>query len=123
MYRIEKEFCFEAAHSLPHLPSGHKCARPHGHSYRVRVALSSPALNDDGFVLDYAKLAPIREFLDERWDHRNLNDLPRDLRPEVTSAECLAEWLYFHFKPFYPQLREVAVSETGKTWSCFLETA
>ena len=34
---IYKEFTFEAAHRLPNAPAGHKCARLHGHSFRVTV--------------------------------------------------------------------------------------
>ena len=29
------ELTFESAHRLPHVPEGHKCARLHGHSFRV----------------------------------------------------------------------------------------
>ena len=32
---IFKVFTLEAAHRLPHVPDGHKCARLHGHSFRV----------------------------------------------------------------------------------------
>ena len=28
-----KDFTFEAAHHLPHVPEGHKCGRLHGHSF------------------------------------------------------------------------------------------
>ncbi|EEW8595914.1 6-carboxytetrahydropterin synthase, partial [Escherichia coli] len=28
-----KDFTFEAAHRLPHVPQGHKCGRLHGHSF------------------------------------------------------------------------------------------
>ena len=35
---IFKEFTFEAAHRLPNVPPDHKCARLHGHSFRVREA-------------------------------------------------------------------------------------
>ena len=28
---IFKEFTFESAHRLPHVPQGHKCGRLHGH--------------------------------------------------------------------------------------------
>jgi 6-pyruvoyltetrahydropterin/6-carboxytetrahydropterin synthase len=31
-------FHFEAAHSLPKTPEGHKCRRLHGHSYEIQVA-------------------------------------------------------------------------------------
>ena len=37
---IFKEFQFEAAHRLPHVPEGHKCGRLHGHSFLVRLELS-----------------------------------------------------------------------------------
>ena len=38
---LVKEFGFEAAHRLPHVPEGHKCARLHGHSFRVAIHLLS----------------------------------------------------------------------------------
>ena len=34
---LTKEYRFEAAHHLPRVPTGHKCARLHGHSYRVTL--------------------------------------------------------------------------------------
>ena len=34
---VIKTFRFEAAHTLPHAPPGHKCRRMHGHSYRLDV--------------------------------------------------------------------------------------
>ena len=34
---IFKEFTFEAAHQLPNVPADHKCARLHGHSFRVEI--------------------------------------------------------------------------------------
>ena len=34
---LTKEYRFEAAHRLPRVPAGHKCARMHGHSYKVEV--------------------------------------------------------------------------------------
>ena len=36
---LRKEYRFEAAHFLPQVPPGHKCARMHGHSYRVEFTL------------------------------------------------------------------------------------
>ena len=35
MTSIWKDFHFDAAHWLPHVPEGHKCGRMHGHTYRV----------------------------------------------------------------------------------------
>ena len=34
---IFKVFMLEAAHRLPNVPPGHKCARLHGHSFRVEL--------------------------------------------------------------------------------------
>ncbi|SVD83164.1 uncharacterized protein METZ01_LOCUS436018, partial [marine metagenome] len=37
---LRKTFQFEAAHSLPNLPTDHKCARLHGHSFKVEVVVT-----------------------------------------------------------------------------------
>ena len=37
---IFKVFTIEAAHRLPNVPDGHKCARLHGHSFRVELHVS-----------------------------------------------------------------------------------
>ena len=37
---IFKVFQLEAAHRLPNVPVGHKCARLHGHSFRVEIHVS-----------------------------------------------------------------------------------
>lgn len=42
MRTVFKDFTFEACHSMPHLPRGHKCKRMHGHSYKVRVYATGP---------------------------------------------------------------------------------
>ena len=34
-----KEYRFESAHQLPRVPPGHRCARLHGHSFRMELTL------------------------------------------------------------------------------------
>ena len=51
---IFKEFSLEAAHRLPNVPPGHKCARLHGHSFRVSVHVAGPIGEDTGWVMDFA---------------------------------------------------------------------
>jgi 6-pyruvoyltetrahydropterin/6-carboxytetrahydropterin synthase len=58
MYRIGKSFMFEAAHRLVTLPPGHKCNRPHGHSYTAEVVVVATDLVGPGFVVDFAELKP-----------------------------------------------------------------
>ena len=53
---IYKEFHFEAAHRLPNVPEGHKCARLHGHSFHVRLTLTGDAPEPAGWVMDFAEL-------------------------------------------------------------------
>lgn len=115
MFQITKEFCFEAAHALPHLPAGHKCARLHGHSYRVVLVLEAADLNADGFVRDYAALDVVKEYLDRQWDHHDLNAIIAG----PTTAERLARWLFIQYSVEFPELAEVRVSETAKTWASF----
>ena len=61
MTSIWKDFHFDAAHWLPHVPEGHKCGRMHGHTYRVRVWCRG-AINDRGMIVDYAVIG--------RWSER-----------------------------------------------------
>ena len=54
---IFKEFRIEAAHRLPNVPPGHKCARLHGHSFRVSLHISGPVDPHLGWVCDFADLS------------------------------------------------------------------
>ena len=56
---ITKEFTFEAAHRLPHVPPGHKCARVHGHSYQIDITLRGPVDPKLGWIVDFAELTEI----------------------------------------------------------------
>ncbi|WP_047865004.1 6-pyruvoyl trahydropterin synthase family protein [Rubrobacter aplysinae] len=115
MYRITKQFSFSASHRLDHLPEGHPCARIHGHNYVVEVVLESAELNADGFVRDYGELSPLKHFIDERLDHRHLDDvLPGGT---VSSAENVARFLYEFAADRWPEVAAVRVSETPKTWA------
>lgn len=71
MLQVSKEFRFEAAHALPHLPDGHKCRNLHGHSYRFEVFCDGP-LDARGFVVDYAEIKDALQPLVGEWDHAYL---------------------------------------------------
>lgn len=112
-YTITKEFHFSAAHQLDGLPDSHKCARLHGHNYIVVVELASFVLDDNGFVVDYGDLQPIKNYIDNVLDHRNLNDI----LDVPTTAENLARHLFLICASIWPQTVAVRVSETPKTWA------
>lgn len=109
-YTVSKRFNFEAAHSLPHLPVGHKCRNLHGHSYVVEVFCQGP-LDDRGFVVDYAEISSAVNPFIAMMDHKNLNDL----FVVPTTAENLAGWLFEALARYLPTLCEVRVYETAKT--------
>lgn len=75
VYRIGNAYRFDAAHHLEDLPEGHKCMRPHGHTYVVEVTIEAPQVDPiAGWVMDYDDLNRIVKLsLDAAYDHYDLN--------------------------------------------------
>jgi 6-pyruvoyltetrahydropterin/6-carboxytetrahydropterin synthase len=97
------DFTFEAAHKLPNVPPEHKCARLHGHSFRVRVTVTGPVDPKLGWVKQ--AFTPLYSAL----DHRYLNEIEGLENP---TSEVLAMWLWERLKPSLPMLSAVEVRET-----------
>lgn len=109
---IFREFTFEAAHRLPNVPAGHKCARLHGHSYRVEVHVRGAVDHDLGWVMDFADVkAAFAPFLDQL-DHHYLNEVDGLGNP---TSENLARWIWDRLVPTLPALAKVVVRETCTT--------
>ncbi len=110
--QISKEFTFEAAHRLPHVPAGHKCARLHGHSFRVEVVLRGPVDDTLGWIVDFAAIkdawAPLHDLL----DHHYLNEVDGLDNP---TSENLARFIAERIE--VPHLYAITVRETC-TSSC-----
>lgn len=109
MMEIWKEFGFEAAHLLPNVPAGHKCARLHGHSFVVEVHVRGEPDPTLGWVMDFADLKAAWRPLHEALDHRYLNDIPGLENP---TSEVLARWIWERLAPALPLLAKVVVRET-----------
>jgi 6-pyruvoyltetrahydropterin/6-carboxytetrahydropterin synthase len=114
---IFKEFTFEAAHRLPRVPESHKCARLHGHSFRVAIHVAGPVGPDTGWVQDFADLAAAFEPLHRILDHYYLNNIPGLENP---TSEELARWIWQRLQPTLPALTKVVVRETC-TSGCIYE--
>ena len=106
---IFKAFTIEAAHRLPHVPPGHKCARLHGHSFRIELHVEGEPDPHAGWVMDFADLKGAFQPLHDRLDHNYLNDIEGLENP---TSERLAVWIWERMKPAVPQLSEVVVRET-----------
>src|SRR6185295_4879994 len=106
---LSKQFTFEAAHSLPNVPAGHKCARLHGHSFRVEVTVKGPVDPRTGWLMDFAELKALFKPLEEQLDHRHLNEIPG---LENSTSENIARWIWQRLKPQLATLHAVTVHET-----------
>jgi 6-pyruvoyltetrahydropterin/6-carboxytetrahydropterin synthase len=106
---IFKEFTFEAAHRLPHVPAGHKCARLHGHSYRVTLHVQGAVGQESGWIMDFAELSEAFKPLLAQLDHYYLNEIEGLSNP---TSENLARWIWQRVRPRVPQLTQVMVRET-----------
>ena len=105
---VFREFTFEAAHRLPHVPAGHKCARLHGHSFRVEVHVEGDVDPETGMVIDFADLKAAFAPLHERLDHHYLNEVDGLENP---TSENLARWIWERLDRAMP-LSAVVVRET-----------
>jgi len=96
---------------LPNHPG--RCARLHGHSYRLEVALEGPLQTAGpaaGMVVDFDALSQIvKEVVMGELDHRSLNELL-----DNPTAENIVVWIWCRLAPRLPELTELTLWETRK---------
>jgi len=122
VFAIDKTWSIDAAHSLPKLPKEHKCSRVHGHTYRITLRLRGATLGARGMLVDYGDLAPFGRYVNDQFDHHNLNDTLGD----NSTAELFARHLYDLIPALLDRVEPiltgdvsyaVGVSETPNTWA------
>jgi 6-pyruvoyltetrahydropterin/6-carboxytetrahydropterin synthase len=113
---IFKEFKFEAAHRLDHLPDGHKCKRLHGHSYRLRVHVRGPIDPSMGWVIDFDDIKRACGPLVERLDHCFLNEVEG---MGISTSEGICIWIWKRLKPLLPGLCRVELWETATSGAVY----
>jgi 6-pyruvoyltetrahydropterin/6-carboxytetrahydropterin synthase len=106
---IFKVFTLEAAHRLPNVPDGHKCARLHGHSFRVEVHLTGELGEDSGWVVDFGDVKSAFQPIYDELDHQYLNEVHEMDNP---TSERLSIWIWDRLKPALPLLSKIVVHET-----------
>lgn len=120
-FTLRKTVRFEAAHRLPHHDG--KCARLHGHSWRLHLEVAGETLQPrgpkQGMLLDFADLgAALMPLLEHQLDHHYLNDTTG---LESPTSEALCQWVYDQLPAILrPQVRAVTIEETC-TASCRYE--
>src|SRR5437667_9111817 len=107
---LTREYTFEAAHRLPRVPDGHKCARLHGHSFRVEIGVAGEVDPATGWLIDFGEITAVVEpLLRGELDHRTLNDVAGLENP---TSEALCGWLWSRLAPRLTGLAAVTVHET-----------
>jgi 6-pyruvoyltetrahydropterin/6-carboxytetrahydropterin synthase len=106
---LVKEFRFEAAHRLPRVPAGHKCARLHGHSFVCEITARGEVDPNTGWFIDYAEITEAFEPLRLRLDHYYLNEIDG---LENATSENLARWIWERLEATLPGLYRVTIRET-----------
>jgi 6-pyruvoyltetrahydropterin/6-carboxytetrahydropterin synthase len=106
--RLERLYRFEAAHFLPKVPAGHKCARMHGHSYEIEIAIEGEIDPERGWLMDFASIDEHVIPIIKQLDHQVLNEIDGLQNP---TSELLAVWVWMKLATALP-LSEVVVSET-----------
>jgi len=118
---------FNAAHRL-HNPNWSdaknvevfgKCNSPHyhGHNFDLEVRVRGEVDLDTGFVMDLAVLGNmIKEEIEERFDHKNLNEDCVEFEGVLPSTENFAKIIYDILKPKLEktQLLHITLHETQK---------
>ena len=109
---IYKDFRFEAAHRLPNVPEGHKCARLHGHSFHLRVTVSGEPDPHSGWLMDFGDIKAVCQPIVDQLDHYYLNDIEGLENP---TSENMCRWLWARIAPDLPSLCAVEIRETCNT--------
>jgi 6-pyruvoyltetrahydropterin/6-carboxytetrahydropterin synthase len=113
---IFKDFNFDAAHRLPNVPEGHKCARLHGHTFHLRIYLSGTPDLQTGWIMDFGDVKKVFQPILDRLDHHYLNEIPGLENP---TCELLSMWIWNELKPILPALSKVELKETCTAGSVY----
>jgi len=107
---LTRDYRFEAAHRLPMVPPEHKCARMHGHSFRIEITVTGVVDPRTGWLIDFGDInAVVEPLLKGELDHRSLNDVPGLENP---TSENLCRWLWERLRPRFAGLSAITVHET-----------
>ncbi|MCX8044824.1 MAG: 6-carboxytetrahydropterin synthase QueD [Desulfobacterota bacterium] len=122
MFELTVESSFAAAHRLRDYQG--KCETIHGHTWRVAMSVTAPAVNQIGIAADFHDLKTILKQVLEPLDHVCLNDIPpfTELNP---SSENIARFLFGRLKALVQQhgvqLSKVTVWESPTACAAYSE--
>lgn len=109
---VAKEFTFEASHQI----DGHfgKCARLHGHSWRLRVECEGPIDLETGVVIDYYNIKEVIQPIIDELDHHHLGYGESRTELGLQRVKSTVYWIPPEFKPTSENLLVLIAEEIGK---------
>jgi 6-pyruvoyltetrahydropterin/6-carboxytetrahydropterin synthase len=107
--KIFKQFTFDSAHFLPHVPDGHKCKEIHGHTYRLTIFVEGDLEKTLEWVMDFAEMKGVIDPVVKSIDHKLLNNISGLENP---TCEIIAVWLWNKIKPSLPLMTKIELHET-----------
>ncbi len=109
---VFREFTFDAAHRLENLPEGHKCARMHGHTYRLRVHVGGSIDERVGWIVDFAEVKRLTNEVIGELDHRVLNEVQGLEQP---TTERIVVWIWDRLRERLPGLARLELWENANS--------
>jgi 6-pyruvoyltetrahydropterin/6-carboxytetrahydropterin synthase len=91
MYELTVTSEFEAAHFIPGYQG--KCARLHGHNWKIEVAVSGDELNELGMIIDFKDFKIAVNKVVDSLDHYYLNEMA-SFKNIAPTAENIAKYIY-----------------------------
>jgi len=88
------------------------CSSPnfHGHNYEVELKVTGELDKESGILIDLRKLKDLlKEKVEDRYDHKNLNVECPEFEKKVPSAENLCIEIYQLIRPEIPAVMDIAV--------------
>ncbi len=131
MYELTVTTNFDAAHRLKGYTG--KCARLHGHTWKVEATVQGTTLDQVGMILDFGILKERVKRITQLFDHTNLNETAPFADEDSTSLNPTAENIArFIFDRLREELRdysscvtvkEIAVWESAESKAVYHEEA
>ncbi|MFH1941351.1 MAG: 6-carboxytetrahydropterin synthase QueD [bacterium] len=112
MYKIFIETHFAASHQL-HGYDG-PCRALHGHTWKVRVQVTTNRINEIGISFDFKELKTLTESVICRLDHKHINEIP-PFDKENPTAENLSRFIFQELKkklPDHARMSHVTIWES-----------
>lgn len=91
MFEIFVDGSFSAGHHLRNYPGN--CEKPHGHNWKVRIAVQTNVTDELGMAIDFRDLKKIMHEALASLDHEDLNQHPA-FQEQNPSSEHLAVYIY-----------------------------